>query len=301
MSHHPHDEGDINDLGLQADLAMFQQRPVERRRILQLGLVGIGALLASCSNAARGSSPCVSEIPEETQGPYPADGSATMGGGGAPPGAPPTGGVPPTPGARDLSAMQSSADAVNVLTLSGIVRRDVRRSLGTGNTAEGVPTTLNLQLVNIRDGCKPLQGYALYIWHCNRAGEYSLYSEAVVDEDYLRGVQATDAEGNVSFKTIFPACYPGRWPHIHFEVYPSLEVATGAENKVNTSQVALPQRVCEAVYNTAAGYSQSVRNLAELSLDSDNVFGDGYASQLAAVTGSVEKGYTVTLQVGIAL
>ena len=28
-------------------------------------------------------------------------------------------------------------------------------------------------------------------------------------------------------------------------------------------------------------------------------FSDGYASQMAAVTGSVAKGYTVTLQVGV--
>ena len=40
-----------------------------------------------------------------------------------------------------------------------------------------------------------------------------MYSEAVADENYLRGVQETDAEGRVEFRTIFPAAYSGRWPH----------------------------------------------------------------------------------------
>ena len=90
----------------------------------------------------------------------------------------------------------------------------------------------------------------------------------------------------------------GRWPHIHFEVYPSLDEATSAGSKLKTSQLALPQEACEPVYATA-GYEQSVPNLAQTSLDSDMVFSDGYASQLATATGSVESGMTVKLNVGV--
>ena len=297
MSHH-HDEPDINDLGLQADLSMWQKKPVERRRILQLGLAGIGTLLASRVAAQT----CVGAIPEETAGPYPADGSAGMGRpDGDPTGTPPGGGpgARPPAGGTAPSAVQSSGEAVNVLTRSGIVRSDIRTSLETGNTAEGVPATLTLQLVNTNSACAPLAGYALYLWHCNRAGEYSLYSEDVLEEDYLRGVQETDEDGMVTFTSIFPACYSGRWPHVHFEVYESAEQATSADNKLHTSQLALPQSVCEAVYTTAEGYENSVANLAALSLETDNVFSDGYDLQLAAVTGSVAKGYTITLQVGV--
>lgn len=306
MSGHHHDEGDINDLGLQADLSMWQKKPLERRRILQLGVVGIGALLTSCSSATgsggTGVGACVAEIPEETAGPYPADGSSGGPGDGDPVGTPPG---PPTganSGGSPLSAMQTDdGEAVNVLTRSGIVRSDIRTSLETSNTAAGVPTTINLQLVNSSSACAPLAGYAIYLWHCTREGEYSLYSEAVLEEDYLRGVQETDEDGMITFTTIFPACYTGRWPHVHFEIYPALDQATSAENKLHTSQLALPQTVCEAVYNNAEGYSGSVANLAQLSLDTDNVFSDGYASQMAAVTGSISKGYTVTLQVGLGI
>ena len=62
----------------------------------------------------------------------------------------------------------------------------------------------------------PFVGVAVYAWHCDRAGRYSLYSEGVEDENYLRGVQESDADGKLAFDTIFPAAYSGRWPHIHF-------------------------------------------------------------------------------------
>ena len=82
------------------------------------------------------------------------------------------------------------------------------------------------------------------------------------------------------FTSIFPACYAGRWPHIHFEVYPDAASITDADNAIATSQVALPEDACRQVY-AQPGYEQSVTNLSEVSLAGDNVFGDdGGASQL---------------------
>src|SRR5207247_4781528 len=99
-------------------------------------------------------------------------------------------------------------------------------------------------------------------------GRYSLYSQGVTDQNYLRGVQEADANGVVTFTSIFPACYSGRWPHIHFEVYPTLAKATNPANKIATSQIALPEDACNTIYATA-GYSQSVSNLRQHSLTSD--------------------------------
>ena len=265
------DSRDLFDLGLQADLAMVRQLPLTRRDILKLGLVGISALLAGClpSTTTDSTAECLDTIPSETAGPYPADGS------------------------------NASNQTLNALVLSGIVRSDIRTSLGTGNVAEGVPFTIELTLVNTNADCAPLAGYAVYLWHCNRSGEYSLYSEAVSDEDYLRGVQATDSEGKVTFTSIFPACYAGRWPHVHFEVYPSLEEATGSNNVIHTSQMALLEDICKTVYATD-GYANSTENLSRVTLESDNVFGDDGASlQLATMTGDVTNGYTAKLTVGI--
>lgn len=128
------------------------------------------------------------------------------------------------------------------------------------------------------DGDTPMEGAAVCLRHCNRDGQYSMYDRAVADENYLRGLQASAADGSVTCTSIFPACYSGRRPHIHFEV-----------------QIALPENACSAVYATT-GYEQSVSNMTRVSLTGDNVFGDdGGISQPATMSGSVSAGYTAAL------
>jgi protocatechuate 3,4-dioxygenase beta subunit len=102
----------------------------------------------------------------------------------------------------------------------------------------------------------------------------------------------------VELTTIVPGCYSGRWPHVHFEVYESLDAATSVSNKLCTSQLAFPQDVCEEVY-AATGYETSITNLAGVSLDSDGIFSDGYSLQMASMEGSVTDGFTATLNVPI--
>ncbi len=263
----------------------------DRRRLLSLAAAGAGAaILAACgsngdedssasttgasstdsttaatsdatSPASNTTDATCAPIPEETAGPYPGDGS----------------------------------NGPDVLAESGIVRGDIRSSIGDASgVAEGVPLTVDLTVTDTAAGCVPLAGAAVYIWHCDREGRYSMYSEGAENENYLRGVQEADVDGRVSFTTIFPACYMGRWPHIHFEVYASVEDATGGGEPIATSQLAFPQDVCETVYATD-GYDQSVANLGQVSLESDMVFADGIGQQLAEMAGTVEAGYTATL------
>jgi protocatechuate 3,4-dioxygenase beta subunit len=141
--------------------------------------------------------------------------------------------------------------------------------------------------------------YAIYVRHCDREGRYSLYSAGVIGENYLRGVQVTGSD-TATFTTVFPGCYSGRMPHIHFEIYRDANTATSFTNKLKTSQLALPTDVCSTVYSNASGYSASIANLARISFATDNVFSDGVSAQLATVTGSVASGYAARLVVGIA-
>jgi protocatechuate 3,4-dioxygenase beta subunit len=138
----------------------------------------------------------------------------------------------------------------------------------------------------------------VYLWHCDRNGDYSLYGQAIADQNYLRGVQAADGRGTLAFTSIFPAAYAGRWPHAHFEVYRSVDDATAGGSRLVTSQLALPQEVCEKVYATD-GYTQSRHNLAQTSLARDMVFSDGWDTQLATLTGDVTNGYVATLTVPV--
>jgi protocatechuate 3,4-dioxygenase beta subunit len=187
-----------------------------------------------------------------------------------------------------------------VLEQSGVVRSDIRSSIGDASgTAEGVPMTLELNVRDLANGGSAFAGVAVYVWHCDREGRYSMYSDGVTAENYLRGVQVADDSGVVKFTSVFPACYDGRWPHIHFEVYPDQASITDSAKVIATSQVALPKDACDKVY-AEAGYEASVGTMAKVTLQGDNVFGDdGGASQLGTVTGDVRGGFAVTLQVGV--
>ena len=281
----PDDE--VVDQGLGFDVGTL----MNRRRMLRtlgfgvatIGLAACGANAASTASSSSAATTATStggttaasaavtgaattEIPDETAGPYPGDGS----------------------------------NGPDVLEQSGIVRSDLRSSFGASSgTAEGVPIDLELTITDIANGGVPFAGAAVYVWHCDREGRYSMYSEGVTDQNYLRGVQIADANGVVKYTSIFPACYSGRWPHIHFEVYPDQASITDAGNAIATSQVALPEATCNEVY-AQAGYEASVSNLSQVSLTSDNVFGDdGGVHELAMVTGDVTNGYSVALEVGV--
>src|SRR5262245_41512446 len=262
-----------HDRGLQFDVSTL----MTRRRALQLVAVGGLAAVVGCGSSSGGSAGsaaattadggggATSEVPEETAGPFPADGS----------------------------------NGVNVLSESGIVRSDLTSSFGSASAvAEGVPVTIALTVLDVASGGAPVEGAAVYLWHCDREGRYSLYDPALANENYLRGVQASGADGALSFTSVWPGAYSGRWPHIHFEVYPSLGAATSAGAKLVTSQIALPEDACRRVYATE-GYEQSAANLAGTSLASDMVFADGYSAQLARASGSPREGMTLALNVGV--
>ncbi|HMO55741.1 MAG TPA: intradiol ring-cleavage dioxygenase [Roseiflexaceae bacterium] len=311
---------DIHDLGLQADLAMLTRSPVDRRRILKLGALGIGMLLAGCAapaaeptatavlaTAAVPSTGSATEVPAATSVATATNPPATIAAGATP--APAEAATPAecvaeipaeTAGPFPANGARASNQTLNALALAGIVRSDLRTSLGSGNVAQGIPCTIELTLVQAGGDCAPLAGYTIYAWHCDREGRYSMYSSGVTGEDYLRGVQAAANDGRLTFTTIFPGCYAGRWPHVHFEIYPALQQATSAANAVHTSQFAFPQDTCEAVY-ASDGYGTSARNLAQLSLNTDGIFRDGYALQMAAMTGDPASGYTARLTVGISV
>jgi protocatechuate 3,4-dioxygenase beta subunit len=274
--HGDHDDHDDHDEfgGLERDLRLTGAA-MDRRGALRLAAsfgVSLGALqLLGCSDGSDdygttdpdGTANCT-RVPEETAGPFPAEGS----------------------------------NGPNVLNQTGVVRSDIRSSFaGLSGTADGVPLIIELTLVSVST-CSPLTSRAVYLWHCDRLGRYSLYTSGVTAQNYLRGVQQTDGSGKVTFTSIFPACYAGRWPHVHFEVFSSLASATNASNKVATSQIALPKAACDLVYATT-GYQQSITNLSQVTLASDNVFSDGSALELATVSGSVAAGFTAALTVAV--
>ncbi|MBT2522281.1 intradiol ring-cleavage dioxygenase [Arthrobacter sp. ISL-28] len=295
----PHEPHPNHDRGLEFDLSTLMSR---RSLGMLFGAGTAAAALAACTPGGSGTSPttspgpagstatttappasatpsgsasptvtraiaeCGVEIPQETAGPFPGDGS----------------------------------NGPNALEASGVVRQDITSSFGTSSTkVDGVPLTVTLTLLDNANDCVPLAGAAVYAWHCDREGRYSLYDSGLENENYLRGVQEADANGQVTFKTIYPGAYNGRWPHIHFEVFESMSNATAAGQVLAVSQIALTDAACREVY-ASEGYETSARNFPNTTLQSDNVFGDdGGIYQLATMSGSVSGGYIAGLNVTV--
>ena len=275
-----HDDDHDDHGGLHRDLTATGSA-MGRREVLRRFAFGAGALaLLGCGDAGTGmtagadttidtgtgasSNSSCSKIPSETAGPFPGDGS----------------------------------NGANVLNQTGVVRSDIRSSFaGLSGSAAGVPLSIRLTLVSAST-CAVLAGRAVYLWHCDALGRYSLYTSGVTNQNYLRGVQEADANGVVTFTSIYPGCYSGRWPHIHFEVYPTLASSTSVSNKIATSQIALPKAANDLVY-AQSGYGSSASNASQITLASDGVFSDGASLELATVTGSVSSGFVASLTVAV--
>ncbi|MBA2610082.1 MAG: 3,4-dioxygenase subunit beta [Actinobacteria bacterium] len=285
------DHNDEHDQGLLYDLSTMRHPSrlhVDRRNALRLvGVAGAGLVLVACGKdgkrassttstpeftptTAAGSATTVSAssapaVPEETAGPFPGDGS----------------------------------NGPNVLNQSGIVRSDIRSSFGSSSgTADGVPLTVKLTVINTKTKA-PYTGAAIYLWHCDAEGGYSLYSPGVTKQNYLRGVQAADSNGLITFKTTYPAAYPGRWPHMHFEVFPSLAEATKSGATLVMSQIALVESTNNEVYASDPIYSGSVQNMRRTSLSNDGVFRDGAELETPTMTGDLASGLTLNFNVGV--
>jgi protocatechuate 3,4-dioxygenase beta subunit len=114
----------------------------------------------------------------------------------------------------------------------------------------GAPLDLALQVVRSGD-CATLADARVDVWHADAIGLYSGYekqsgvggvsSRDAIGQQYLRGIQFTDATGTVQFRTIVPSWYGGRTPHVHFKVF------LGG-NEVVASQIFFPDEITREVF-----------------------------------------------------
>jgi protocatechuate 3,4-dioxygenase beta subunit len=259
---------------------------LKRRQLLRLA--GLGAV-ATLATACDGGPPSNSEAnvsgnsatgevclktPVETNGPFPADGSNS-----------------------------SAGSLQNVLRDNNIIRTDIRPNLAPDTPmAEGEVLDISLTLVDVKNACQPLQQFLVYVWHCDAAGKYSIYE--LPESNYLRGVVVTDQQGMAQLRTIFPGCYSGRWPHIHFEVFKGWTSGLTLKDSLLVSQFALPETTCRQVYD-GASYAGSAAALASTTMASDGIFGDNTPQQVAAqtlaISGNPGTGFKARVTIGLAL
>jgi protocatechuate 3,4-dioxygenase beta subunit len=166
----------------------------------------------------------------------------------------------------------------------------------------GIPFTINININNINGNCAALQGAIVDIWHCDKDGYYSQYGGSgmqTVDytsNTFLRGRQTTDANGLVTFTSIFPGWYSGRATHIHVHIY------NAAGTSLLVTQIAFPEGATSAVVlanaSTANGYTKGMTGYTYYT--SDNVFSDGVTNELSTVTGSVAAGFVLNHTIYVA-
>ncbi|HZE67011.1 MAG TPA: hypothetical protein VE081_10295 [Sporichthyaceae bacterium] len=292
-------------------------RILTRRRLLGLfgGAMG-SALLAGCGSSHSAAAPVSAPMAAAAPPSIPVSGDVPPG---PAPTATPSGGPPP-PGMNLLEQPDQSATPVpkgtipeepdgpypadgtngpNVLNQPGADRTDIRSSFGgSTTTAEGVPMKVRLTVTDHQQGGIPYDGAAVYLWQCNRDGDYSMYGQNLAGENYLRGVGVVYSDGVVEFTSIFPGAEVGRWPHLNIAVYLDLEHAGDGGERLRTTQIALPEQACKEVY-ASPGYEQSASRLSQITLDTDPVFKNGYSLELAKASGSASNGYLVELAVPV--
>jgi protocatechuate 3,4-dioxygenase beta subunit len=166
-------------------------------------------------------------------------------------------------------------------------RQDIREN------KTGVLLHLKMKIFGVNN-CEPMQNVRVNIWHCDKDGLYSGYSQQNNQGQsgltYLRGYQFTDVNGEVNFVTIFPGWYSGRICHIHFQVYVSTVYAA-------VSQLTFPIDTKNSLYaNNSALYTKGAD---PLNYNTDNIFSDGYSFQLATLTTNATGGYDAYLEVSV--
>lgn len=166
----------------------------------------------------------------------------------------------------------------------------------------GVAFTVNINIMNINGNCGALEGAIVDIWHCDKDGNYSEYGGTGMQPTnytayhFLRGRQTTDANGLVSFTSIFPGWYTGRATHIHVHIYNS------AGTSLLVTQIAFPEGTTSAVAlvnaSTANGYTKGMTGYTYNA--SDNVFSDGVTNEMSTITGSIAAGYVLNHTIYVA-
>ena len=244
-------------------MALRESRQLHRREVL----AALGASVGAAAIAACGSSPTAATTTTTTT-------------------------IPPTRNAACAVTPSETRgpypDTTGMINNQAFYRRDITEG------KSGLPLTLTLTVVNTNNGCSAISGVQVEVWQCDATGNYSEYSQPGFNgtgQTFLRGVQTTDANGQVTFTTIYPGWYQGRATHMHVDVYRSGTI-------LKSTQIAFPESISAAVYASGvyASKGQSPTRNA-----SDNVFSDGVINELATVTGSTTSGYTATLNVGIAI
>lgn len=197
----------------------------------------------------------------------------------------PTSTSPTSPSSTNAACSVTPTETLGPYSsLTDLFRSDVREN------KPGALLTLTIKVVNVNASCAAVSNANVEIWQCDAAGNYSQYGSQT-GQTYLRGIQTTNANGEVTFTTIYPGWYQGRATHIHLEV-----TMGGVSRKV--TQIAFPESVNNVVHTSGVYASRGVNPTSNAS---DGIFADSLTAELVTPAGDPMNGYTAAFQVAISV
>jgi protocatechuate 3,4-dioxygenase beta subunit len=178
-------------------------------------------------------------------------------------------------------------------------RTNITANLDGTSVQEGIPLTLTITVIDVDAGCVPYVNAQVDIWHCNSSGVYSdQASESTTTEQWLRGYQLTNTQGQVTFNTVIPGWYQGRTTHIHLRVRSSYSNASSTSDGTNTTQLFFDQSFVDTLDTTVTPYSAEGKN--NTTNANDHVFtGETKGANLLSLVGNETSGYVASVTVGI--
>ena len=185
-------------------------------------------------------------------------------------------------GTNAACAVTPSETAGPFPSITDLVRSDIREG------KPGTLLTLTIRVVNVNSNCGGVANASVEIWHVDAAGNYSEYGTERA-QTYLRGIQTTNTNGEVTFTTIYPGWYSGRATHIHAEVR-----LNGSSVKV--TQIAFPESINASVHTSGV---YAARGTNPMSNAADGIFSDSLSAELVTPAGDTTNGFVATFQVGI--
>jgi protocatechuate 3,4-dioxygenase beta subunit len=175
-------------------------------------------------------------------------------------------------------------------------RSDIRSDPSDGSAAEGIPLSLEFRVSRIANqGCTPLAGAEVDVWHCDARGIYSGVRDPrfnTTGKKFLRGYQVTDRAGTARFTTIYPGWYPGRTVHIHFKIR---ENTSSGRRSEFTSQLYFDDSVTDQVC-AAEPYVRSGRRMMRNA--DDFLFRNG-GTQLLLAPVKTSEGYSAVFEISL--
>lgn len=196
-------------------------------------------------------------------------------------------------------------------------RSDLRSNSHGGGHQVGVLLALTVNVVDSTNGCKPLDGVAVDIWHANAHGLYSDESSQqagggtsggdTITDNWLRGYQITGKDrgiknkpihGQVSFMTIWPGWYTSRAIHIHVRVRKLSH--NGATIAGYTTQIFFSNADNDHVLTRAAPYNTRSPQKDPTTDENDTVLTSAdHATNIVNVRGSIQHGYAATFNIAL--